>query len=70
MNNWAGPKYLVAEGDTYTKSPDDETYPHLMVNYVRLDRLPRFDEGWAPALAALRAGNFFVTSGEILVKRF
>jgi hypothetical protein len=66
MNNWAGPKYLVAEGDTYMKFPDDETYPHLMVNYVKLDKLPRFNEDWSPILKAMRAGDFFVTSGEVL----
>ena len=67
MNNWAGPKYLIAEGDTYTKSPEDETYPQLDVNYVKLDRLPKFSDGWMPVLDALRAGNFFVTSGEVLL---
>ncbi len=67
MNNWAGPKYLIAEGDTYTKSPEDETYPQLDVNYVKLDRIPKFSDGWTPVLDALRAGNFFVTSGEVLL---
>lgn len=67
MNNWAGPKYLIAEGDTYTKSPEDETYPQLDVNYVKLDRIPKFSDGWMPVLDALRAGNFFVTSGEVLL---
>jgi hypothetical protein len=67
MNNWAGAKYLIAEGDTYTKSPEDETYPQLDVNYVKLDRLPKFSEGWTPVLDALRGGNFFVTSGEVLL---
>lgn len=65
MNNWTGPKYMLAEGDTYMKYPDDETYPQLMVNYIKLDRTPRFDEGWTPVTAALRAGNYFVTSGEV-----
>jgi hypothetical protein len=67
MNNWAGPKYLIAEGDTYTKSPEDETYPQLEVNYVKLDRIPKFSDGWTPVLDALRAGSFFVTSGEVLL---
>ena len=73
MNNWTavsgGPKYAIAEGDTYMKYPDDETYPHLMVNYVKLDRLPRFGEDWSPILKAMRAGDFFVTSGEVLIAR-
>jgi hypothetical protein len=68
MNNWAGPKYLIAEGDTYMKFPDDETYPHLMVNYIKLDRVPRFNEDWGPVLKAMRAGDFFVTSGEVLFR--
>ncbi len=67
MANWAGPKYLIAEGDTYTKYPDDETDPQLDVNYVKLDHLPKFSDGWMPVLETLRAGNFFVTSGEVLL---
>jgi hypothetical protein len=70
MNNWTGPKYLVAEGDTYAKFPDDETYPHLMVNYIKLNRLPAFDEDWSPVINSMRAGDFFVTSGEVLFKSF
>jgi hypothetical protein len=67
MNNWAGPKYMIAEGDTYMKYPDDETYPQLVVNYVKLDRVPKFDNGWSPVLDAMRAGNYFVSSGEVLL---
>jgi hypothetical protein len=68
MNNWSGAKYLIAEGDTYMKYPDDETYPHLYVNYIKLDKLPKFDDGWGSILKAMRAGDYFVTSGEILVR--
>ena len=68
MNNWAGPKYMIAEGDTYMKYPDDETFPQLVVNYVKLDRVPKFDDGWNPVLTAMRAGNYFVTSGEVLLR--
>ncbi len=70
MNNWAGPKYLLAEGDTYTKFPEDEIYGELAVNYVNVARLPRFDEDWTPITRALRAGEFFVTTGEVLFKHF
>jgi hypothetical protein len=68
MNNWAGPKYMIAEGDTYMKYPDDETYPQLVVNYVKLDRVPKFDDGWSALLDAMRAGDFFVSSGEVLLR--
>jgi len=71
MNNWtADPKYLIAEGDTYLKYPDDETYPQLYVNYVKLDRVPRFDESWSSILHALRTGDFYVTSGEVLFRNY
>ena len=70
MNNWGGPKYLVAEGDTYTKYPDDEIYGELAVNYVKVERLPRLDEDWSSITRALRAGEFFVTTGEILIPHF
>ena len=36
---------MIAEGDTYMKYPDDETFPQLMVNYVKLDRVPKFKDG-------------------------
>ena len=68
MNNWTGPKFLIAEGDTYMKYPDDETYPQLLVNYVRLNRVPMFGEDWSPILQSLREGEFFVSSGEVLLR--
>ncbi|MBL8217388.1 MAG: hypothetical protein JNK87_42095 [Bryobacterales bacterium] len=68
MNNWGSPKYMIAEGDTYQKVPEDDTFSHLIVNYVKLDRVPAFDEDWSPVLNAMRRGDFFVTSGEVLIK--
>ncbi len=67
MNNWAGPKYMLAEGDTYMKDPGDETYPQLIVNYVKLREVPAFDGDWTPIARALRAGDYFVSSGEVLL---
>lgn len=70
-SNWAPkPKFMLAEGDTYTKWPDDETYPLLAVNYVRLDRVPSFKEGWGTVIDALRAGRFFGTTGEVLFHNY
>ncbi len=67
MSNWAPkPKYMIAEGDTYTKWPSDETYPQLTVNYLKLDRVPFYNESWAPVVEGMRAGNFFGTTGEVL----
>jgi hypothetical protein len=67
MSNWAAkPKYMIAEGDTYTKWPEDETYPQLAVNYLKLDRVPLYNESWAPVVEGVRTGNFFGTTGEVL----
>lgn len=68
MYNWTGAKHMIAEGDTYMKYPDDETFPPLMVNYVKLDRVPKFDNRWSQVLSAMRAGDYFVTSGDVLIR--
>ncbi len=75
MNNlFAGsglrPKYIIADVDTYQKGPNDDIYANFPVNYVKLDRLPRADESWRPILTALRNGDFFVTTGEILISDY
>jgi hypothetical protein len=75
MNNWTSndgtqPKYLFADCDTYQKQPGDDLYANFPVNYVKLERVPRHDEDWSPILRAVRAGEFFVTTGEILFKHY
>ncbi len=70
MNNWegTGPKVMVGEVDTYKKFPDYDLYGEFNVNYVKLDRVPGFDD-WSAVPRALRAGDFFVTTGEVLIPR-
>src|SRR5262245_23846474 len=75
MNNlYAGsglrPKYIIADIDTYQKGPEDDLYPNFPVNYLRLGKVPGPDEDWRPVLAALRNGDFFVTTGEILIPSY
>jgi hypothetical protein len=71
MSNWAPkPKFMLAEGDTYMKVPSDETYPLLAINYLKLDKVPAYNESWAPIVEGIRAGNFFGTTGEILFHRW
>jgi hypothetical protein len=68
MNNWDhGRKLAVGEVDVFKVEPEYELYGHMNVNYLKLDRIPRFSEGWQPVLDALRAGDFFVTTGEVLI---
>lgn len=69
INNWAGPKYMVGEVDTYKKYSDYDLYGDFNVNYVKLDRLPPAAD-WSPLVSALRAGEFFVTTGEVLIRNF
>ncbi|HEY4382097.1 MAG TPA: hypothetical protein VGN01_17240 [Acidobacteriaceae bacterium] len=67
MSNWAPkPKFMLAEGDTYMKRPDDDTYPFLAINYVKMDKVPAWNESWAPVVEGIHSGNFFGTTGEIL----
>ncbi len=67
MSNWAPKaKYMIAEGDTYTKWPDDETYPQLAINYVKLDKVPLYSESWAPLIDVMQRGEFYGTTGEVL----
>jgi hypothetical protein len=67
MSDWAPkPKFMIAEGDTYTKWPSDETYPQLAVNYIKMATVPEYDQSWSPVVEGMRAGNFYGTTGEVL----
>jgi hypothetical protein len=70
MANWGPRKYLPGEVDTFKLFNDHEIYGHMNINYLRLDKLPRFDDGWQPVLDTLRHGAFFTTTGEVLIKDF
>ncbi|MDR3753188.1 MAG: hypothetical protein P4K93_07105 [Terracidiphilus sp.] len=71
MSNWAPkPKFMLAEGDTYMKVPSDETYPMLAINYLKLDKVPAYNESWSPVVEGIRSGNFFGTTGEILFHKW
>jgi hypothetical protein len=72
MANWGQKKYLPGEVDVFKIDHTHELYGHMNVNYIRLDpdRIPRFDEGWQPVVDSLRAGRFFVTTGEVLIPEF
>jgi len=75
MNNmYAGqglrPKYAIADIDTYKKGPEDDLYANFPVNYLKIDRTPGPEDDYSPILKALRDGNFFVTTGEILIRNY
>ena len=70
MSNWGAKKQTPGEVDIFQIQPDFETYAHMNINYLRLAKLPRYDDGWQPVLDALRGGKFFTTTGEILIPNF
>jgi len=69
-NSGLRPKYIIADIDTYRKGPEDDLYPNFPVNYLKLSHVPGPDEDWTPILRTLRAGDFFVTTGEILITNY
>ena len=38
----------------------------LAVNYVKLDKVPLYNESWAPIIDRMQRGDFFGTTGEVL----
>jgi hypothetical protein len=66
LNNQGLRKRLLGEVDVFQVDHTHELYAHMNINYVRLDRLPSFDR-WGEALAPLAKGEFFTTTGEVLL---
>ena len=70
MANWGQKKFLLGEVDVFKIDHTHELYGHMNVNYVKLDRQPKFDDDWTPVLDAIRNGKFFVSTGEVLIPHF
>jgi hypothetical protein len=70
MSNWGLKKQVIGEADLFRMEPDYETYAHMNINYLKMDKLPRFGDGWRPVLDALRGGRFFTSTGEVLITEF
>jgi hypothetical protein len=70
MSNWGNKKHVLAEADLFSIQPENEMYAHLNVNYLQLDKLPGYEDGWQPILDAMRQGKFFVSTGEVLIPSF
>ena len=66
LSNQGFRKRLLGEVDVFQFDHTHELYAHMNINYVRLDRLPAFDR-WGDALAPLTKGDFFTTTGEVLL---
>lgn len=70
MANWGLKKHVIAEADIFTITHQNEMYAHLNVNYLQMDKLPDYNDGWQPVLDAIRNGKFFVSTGEVLIPSF
>ncbi len=70
MSNWGARKYIVGEVDIFQVDQTTEFYAHANINYLRMDHVPRFRDGWNPVLRALRDGAFFISTGEVLMPSF
>ncbi|MDN3586465.1 hypothetical protein QWY86_07310 [Pedobacter aquatilis] len=70
MANWGLKKHVLSEADIFTITHQNEMYAHLNVNYLQLDKLPNYEDGWQPVLDALQKGNFFVSTGEVVIPQF
>jgi hypothetical protein len=74
MNNWVAdkntpPKFVHAISEIYGESYGDDVYANNPVNYVKLDPLPPPGE-WGPIIDAMKKGDYFVTSGEVLISNY
>ncbi|MES2694127.1 MAG: hypothetical protein V4773_11690 [Verrucomicrobiota bacterium] len=70
MANAGMKKYALAEADLFRMEPDYESYAHMNINYLKIDKTPRFGDGWQPVVDALRGGKFFASTGEVLIPEF
>ena len=67
MNNWGQSKKILGEADLFELNAESELYGHLNVNYLKMDELPRYEDGWASVLESLRMGQYFTSTGEVLI---
>ncbi len=65
-NNWGARKLFMGEADVFQLDSTHELYAHMNVNYVRIPKLPSYDN-YGEILKAAAAGDSFITTGEILL---
>ena len=70
MANWGARKYILGEVDIFKIYRDYELFGTMNINYLKLDEIPNYEDGWRPVVDALVNGEFFVTTGEVLITDF
>ena len=74
MSNWVAdlpipPKYLLSISEVRYQQPGDDIYSSSPVSYVKLDTLPSPNDV-RPVITALMRGDYWITSGEVLVDAY
>ena len=74
MSNWTAdrpgpPKYILSISEVRYQAPGDDIYASAPVSYLKLDRLPS-PRDVSPVVKALMRGDYFVTSGEVLIPSY
>ena len=70
MANWGLKKYILGEVDIFKIFEDYELFGTMNINYLKMDEIPKYEDGWQSVLDALSGGEFFVTTGEVLIPKF
>jgi hypothetical protein len=70
INNWGLKKTTISEADLFTVTFENEMYAHMNVNYLQLPELPAFEAGWQPVVDVMQKGQFFSSTGEVLIPQF
>ncbi len=66
MRAWGQKKQVLGEVDVFEVDRGHELYAHMNANYLRMARVPGVDD-WSGVLEVLRRGDFFTTTGEVLL---
>jgi hypothetical protein len=74
MSNWLADatiplKYLLSISEVRHQQPGDDIYASSPVSYIHLDALPPPDNV-TPLIDTLQRGDYFVTSGEVLIPQY
>jgi hypothetical protein len=74
MNNWVAdkptpPKFIHAISEFYQQGFGDDIYANNPVNYVKMGALPSPGD-WSPIIDSMKRGDYFVTSGEVLISSY
>ena len=75
MNNWIAdqptpPKYIQAITETYQQGPGDDIYANSPVQLREAGHAARQHDDWSPIIDAMKRGDYFWTSGEVLIPTY